>query len=119
MARFFLRLSQMFFYRGLSTHAGVIGPWQPEHLESVHPGTPGQHILDRVIQNMTKRQDAGDVRWRYDNRKRRFGRMNVRAKICRLEPARVPLLLDGGWFVSFRQLRHGEGMMRGRCRIAK
>ena len=67
MARFFLRLSQMFFNRSLSAHAGVIGPGQPEHFKPVHPGPSGQHILDRVIQNMTKRQDAGNVRWRYDD----------------------------------------------------
>ena len=55
MASLFLSSPQMFFHDGLRADTGVIGAWQPEHLEAEHAGATRENILDCVIQHMTKR----------------------------------------------------------------
>ena len=72
VARFLFRSQQKLFDSGLRSDAGVVHAWQPKHFESLHPRAPGENVLDRIVQNVTKRQDAGDVRWRHDNRECRL-----------------------------------------------
>ncbi len=117
--RFLLRFSKVFFDGRLGPHPGMIGSRQPKHFETLHARPARQNVLNRVVEDVAQGQDARDVRRRNHDRKRRLGRMRVRAKIAGFEPAGVPLSLDCRGLVGFREFRHREGMMRVPEGIAK
>src|SRR6185437_5604332 len=88
--RLVFRLPQILFHRGLGPDAGVIGSGEPENFEALHPRAPRENVLDRVVENVAERQDAGDV-WRWNNDGvRRLRRMRVGPEISGFFPARVP-----------------------------
>ena len=114
-ARFLLRLSQMFLDGCLRSHAGVVRARQPEHFVAQHSRAARQNILDRVVQDVPKSQNSGDIRRRDHDRIRGLGRIRVRPETSGFLPARVPLWFDSARIVGLWQLGHGERMMRGRC----
>src|SRR6202011_707298 len=42
------------FDGGLSTDAGMVHSGQPQHFESLHPGTPGENVLNGIVQNVAE-----------------------------------------------------------------
>src|SRR5665213_2700359 len=72
----------------------------------LHPGPPRQNVLDRIIEHVTQRQHACDVRRRNDNRIRRFGRTRVRGETFLVQPILVPFILDRLGFVGFWDFGH-------------
>ena len=104
--RFLFRSPQMFFHRRLRPDAGVIDPREARALHALHPGATRENVLDRVVEHVPKREHAGDVRRRHDDRKRRLCRMRIRVKIAGLQPACVPFLLDARRIVIFWKVRH-------------
>ena len=108
LPRFVFRLPQILFDRGLRPDSRVIRPRQPENFESLHARAPGEDVLDRVVENVPERQNAGHVRRRNNDGIRRLRRMRVRAEISRFLPACVPFRFHGIGIVGFRQLSHRE-----------
>src|SRR5690348_15460603 len=86
VARLILGPAQMFFHSGLGSDSSVVHPRQPEDFESLHPGAARKNVLDRIAQNMTEGQHAGDVWWRHHDRKCRLRRLRICYEIAVLKP---------------------------------
>src|SRR5438477_7750398 len=106
MARELLLLLQLPLDDHLGRDAGVIGAGKPEHFLAFHTRLPGKNVLDGVVQDVPHVQNAGEVRRRNHNRKRRLGRIWICHKQPMLQPELVPLRLDRLRLVTFRQLSH-------------
>src|SRR5437667_5124624 len=96
----------MLFDGGLCPDAGVISSWQPQHFEALHARTARENVLDRVVEDVAKGENAGDIGRRNHNRESWLCGARIRSKIVIFDPARVPLRLDCFWVVRFRKLRH-------------
>ena len=81
--------------------AGVIGAGQPEHFLAVHARLAGEDVLDGVVEDVTHRKHAGDVRRGNDDGIRGLGRLRIGGETILFQPEVIPLVLDGLRFVSF------------------
>ena len=91
----------MFLDRGLGADPGVVHARQPEDFEALHPGAAREDVLDRVVQDVTECQHAGNVGRRNDDGERRLARLWIGFKIAIVDPTRVPFGLDRFRVVSF------------------
>ncbi len=110
--------AQIFFDRGLRADSRVIHSRQPKNFESPHPCAACEDVLDGVVQNMAEREDAGDVRRRHHDRKRRLRRLRIRHEIAILQPALIPLRFNGIRIVSFRKFSHRDQSSESRSAFA-
>ena len=102
----------------LRSNSGMVRARQPQDLEPTHSSAARQDILDRIVQDMAHREHAGDI-WRRDNnRVGRFGGLQIGRKTALLEPAPIPLLLDGPRLVGGGDLAtHGKPNLLSRLRM--
>src|SRR5437763_6638021 len=77
VTRFVLGPAQIFLYRSLGADSRMIHSRQPKHFESLHSRAACKNVLDRVVQNMSEREHAGDVRRRHHDRKRWLRRLRI------------------------------------------
>ncbi len=103
-------LAEAFFDDGLGGDAGMVGAGEPEDLVAGEAGAAGEDVLDRVVEDVAEREDAGDVGWRNDNGVGWLGGFGVGGEIAGGEPLGVPFFFDGLGFVAFRDLGHGPGI---------
>ena len=94
------------FHNCLRGNPGMVCSRQPEHFKAFHPRLARENVLDSVIQNVPKRQHAGDIRRRNNNRVRRLLRSRISDEKPVLQPEVVPLQLDCLGLVSFRNFWH-------------
>src|SRR5690606_26596316 len=109
VTRLLLRLAKGALDDGLGRDAGVVGARKPEDFVAQHARATGEDVLNRVVEHMAEREDAGDVRRRNDDGKRRLRGRRVRVKTTVRDPAGIPLLLDGCRLITLRDVDHGNG----------
>ena len=81
---------------------GVIRAGNPAGVLAVHPRLAYQHIVQRVVENVTHMKDAGHVRWRdYYSVWLAFVRFRVEAAM--LLPPGIPFVLHFGGIVNLVQ----------------
>ena len=105
---------------GLRGDAGVVRARHPAGLATAHLLPPDQDVLQRVVQNMAKRQYPGDVRGRNNDRERRFRRTRCGAEVPARFPLRIPGLLDLGRSVGLghRLLTHPDTLLTTRSALS-
>ena len=111
-------LAQRFLHDVLRRDARVVGARQPQHLVPRHARAAREDVLDRVVQHMPEREHAGDIRRRDDDGIRGLRRSRVGGEAAVLLPKGIPLRLNGGGLVGFRNLGHGafRFLEKGRAR---
>ena len=107
-------LSQRFLHDILRRDARVVGARQPQHFVPRHARATGEDVLNRVVQHMPEREHAGDIRRRDDDGIRGLRRSRVGGEAAVLLPKGIPLRLNGGGLVGFRNLRHGACCLLGK-----
>ncbi len=95
----------------LGRDAGVVGAGQPQHFFPLLAGAAGQDVLDRVVEDVSEVQDAGDVRRRDDDRVGGLVRGRIGLETFPVDPSGVPLGFHLLGFVGFRQVGHERGAM--------
>src|SRR5206468_5089011 len=85
--------------------------------ESLQPLAPCYNVLDRIDQNMAKREHACDIRRWHHDRKRRLRRFRICYEIAILQPALIPLRFNGIRVVPLRKLSHGDQSSETRARL--
>lgn len=98
-----LLLAQVFLDPRLGRDPGVVGAGEPADLLALHAVIADQDILQRVVEHMAERQDAGDVRRRNHDRIGFLRRVRPAVKITGLFPVRIPSGFHRGRFVGARQ----------------
>ena len=68
MAGLLLFLAELAFDDGLGGDTGMVGSREPEDLVSCLAGATGEDVLQGVVEDMAEGQNAGDIRWRNNNR---------------------------------------------------
>ena len=66
----------------------------------------GEDVLERVVEHMSERQDAGHIRRGDDDRVGGLGRGGVGGEETILNPPGIPFIFDGLGFVGFVQFGH-------------
>src|ERR1700720_3781800 len=84
----------------------MIRSGQPKHFESLHARAARENVLNRIVENVAKRQHTGDVRRRHHDRKRRLGRLRISLEIVIVDPTLIPLWLNRSWVVCLWKPRH-------------
>src|SRR5690606_24160272 len=92
-------------YHVLRGDAGVVHSRKPERLVALHPLTPNQDVLDRVVKGMPDMQRTSHVRRGDDDRKRRLVAARVGSEVARRYPLLVPSLLNLTGLVLSREGR--------------
>src|SRR5262245_21530943 len=103
VARFVLGPAQIFFHSGLSSDPRMIHSRQPKDLESLHPCAARENVLNRVVQNMTEREHARDVRRRHHDRKRWLRGLWISYEIATLQPTLIPFRFNRIRIVPLRK----------------
>jgi hypothetical protein len=75
---------------------------------SLHSRAACENVLDGIVKNVTKGEDASDVWRRYHDREPRLCRFGVGMKYAAVEPSLVPFWLNYFWIVGFRQLGYRD-----------
>jgi len=102
-------LTEFLFDAGLRGDAGVVGAREPEGGLTFLTGAADHDVLQRVIEQVTHVQDAGDVGRRDHHRERFAGMVDLALEATGGHPAVVPLLLDALGFVRFGDFSHRKG----------
>ena len=97
----------------------MIRAGQPENFLAIHARLAGEDVLDRVVENVAKREHAGDIRRRDDDGIRRLRRFRIRDEKLSVEPELIPLVLDGLRFVSFGNFAHAENFSGNYFKLAE
>ena len=87
-------LGQLFLNDILRGNAGVIGPWHPAGLETLHAFIADHNILQRIIERVTHVKDSGDIRRRDDDRVRLFWGVRCGVESIIVFPILAPLGLN-------------------------
>ncbi len=105
------------FDNGLRGDARVIGPRKPKDFATEKASTAGEDILDGVIENVAKGEDAGDVGRRNDDGIARFLGIGVSPVVVTFVPLVVKAIFHLGGFVGWGEFGHGDGRVPflGRC----
>ena len=106
VAGLFLLLAQLALDDGLRGDAGMIGARKPENLMPRLARAAGENVLERVVEHMSERQDAGHIRRGDDDRVGGLGRGGVGGEETILNPPGIPFIFDGLGFVGFVQFGH-------------
>ena len=85
----------------------MIGPRKPKHFATEEASASGEDILDGVIENVAKGEDAGDVGRRNDDGVARFLGIRVSPIVTALVPLAVETVFDLSGFVGRSEFRHG------------
>ena len=99
-------LTEFLFDAGLRGDAGVVGAREPEGGLTFLTGAADHDVLQRVIEQVSHVQDAGDVGRRDHHRERFAGMVDLALEATGGHPAVVPLLLDALGFVRFGDFSH-------------
>ena len=86
----------------------MIGPRKPKHFATEEASASGEDILDGVIENVAKGEDAGDVGRRNDDGVARFLGIRVSPIVTALVPLAVETIFDLSGFVGRSEFRHGD-----------
>ena len=85
----------------------MIGPRKPENFLSKEASAAGEDILDGVVENVAKGEDAGDVGRRNNDGVARFLGIGVSPIVTALVPLAVETVFDLSGFVGRSEFRHG------------
>ncbi len=84
--------------------AGVIGAGEPKDFVTLHALATGEDVLQRVVEHMTHRQDAGHIWGRDDDGIGRLRGRRIGGEVTFRQPVGVPLVLYEFRVVGFRNL---------------
>jgi len=85
----------------------VIGSRKPKDFATEEASASGEDILDGIIENVAKGEDAGDVGWRNDDGVARFLGIWVGPVVVTFVPLAVETVFDLSGFVGRSEFRHG------------
>ena len=97
---------ERFFNCILRSDACMVGPGNPARFESGHPFPANEYILQRIIQNMSHRQNAGNIRRRNDDCKRDFVLIDLAVEKVIRFPEGIPFIFDVFWRICLRKFLH-------------
>ena len=106
VARLAFLLAEFFFDAGLRGDAGVVGAREPEGGLTFLTGAADHDVLQRIIEQVSHVQDAGDVGRRDHHRERFAGMVDLALETTGGDPTVVPLLFDALGFVRFGDFSH-------------
>ena len=86
----------------------MIGPRKPKHFATEEASASGEDILDGVIENVAKGEDAGDVGRRDDDGITRLLGIWVGPVVVAFVPLAVETIFDLSGFVGRSEFRHGN-----------
>ncbi len=86
----------------------MIGPRKPKHFATEEASASGEDILDGVIQNVAKGENAGDVGRRDDDGVARLLGIWVGPVVVAFVPLAVETIFDLSGFVGRSEFRHGD-----------
>ena len=85
----------------------MIGPRKPKDFATEEASASGEDILDGVIENVAKGEDAGDVGRRDDDGITRLLGIWVGSVVVAFVPLAVETIFDLSGFVGRSEFRHG------------
>ena len=93
-------LTEELIHAAFGGDPGVVGTGEPGNFMAQHPVIPAENILQRIVEHMPQRQDAGHVGRRDDDGIRRFSFFGGAVKLFAFFPQGVPLGFHLGGLVS-------------------
>ena len=109
MARLAFLLAEFFFDAGLRGDAGVVGARKPERGFAFLACAADHDVLQRVIEQVSHMEDAGDVGRRDHHREGLAGVVYLAFETARRDPAVIPLLFDALRLIRFGDFGHRKG----------
>ena len=103
----FLFLPQLALDHGLRRDAGVIGARKPHRGAPLKPRPANKYILNRIVEHVTHREHAGDIRRGNGDAVGRGMRRHLAREAAGLLPGGIPLLLNVPGFVTLGDFGHG------------
>ena len=86
----------------------MIGPRKPKHFATEEASASGEDILDGVIKNVAKGEDASDVGWWDDDGVARLFGIWVGPVVVAFVPLAVETIFDLSGFVGRSEFRQGD-----------
>ena len=86
----------------------MIGPRKPQDFATEEASSSGEDILDGVIENVAKSEDASDVGRRDDDGVARLFGIWVGPVVVAFVPLAVETIFDLSGFVGRSEFRHGD-----------
>ena len=109
VARLAFLLAELLFDAGLRGDAGMVGAREPEGGLSFLARAADHDVLQRVIEQVSHVEDAGDVGRRDHHRERFAGVVYLALETACGHPAVVPLLFDALRLIRFGDFGHRKG----------